>query len=240
MFDEALSHLVRDYRNEYVFKNAIVSKIIFGRHRPTTASAILELPLGSSFADVAVFNGTSSVYEVKTDLDSFARLRSQVADYETRVEFVHLVVSDKRSVAAERQLPDRVGLMTLNRRGSLRLIREAQSNREGLRSDHIFDTVRQAEAERIVAANGIVLDDANALQRWEELRSAFAALPVSAAHAGAVDAFKRRGSKIADLVTDVRLPHSMRALAYAAPLSGAAKQRLLTRLSLPVALLRGT
>lgn len=239
-FDDALARLVRDYRNEYVFKNAIVSKVVFGRHRPTTASAVLELPLGSSFADVAVFNGTSTVYEIKTDLDSFARLQSQVADYQTRMEYVYLVISEDRAAIAERRLPERVGLVALTKSGSLRTVRHAESNRDVLRSDHIFRMLRQAEAEAVVAAHGVALTETDPVARWRRLRDEFAALPTDAAHAGAVAAFRRRGEKIVDVATDTALPKSIRALAYSAPLSGAAKARLLTRLAMPVALLRGS
>jgi len=239
-FDDALARLVRDYRNEYVFKNAIVSKIVFGRHRPTTASAVLELPLGSSFADVAVFNGTSTVYEIKTDLDSFARLQSQVADYRTRIEYVYLVVSAERAAVAGRRLPERVGLVALTSSGSLRTVRHAESNRDLLRSDHIFGALRQAEAEAILAAHGIGQTETDPVARWRRLRDEFAALPTDAAHAGAVAAFRRRGEKIVDVATNTALPKSIRALAYSAPLSGAAKARLLTRLTMPVALLRGS
>jgi hypothetical protein len=129
MFDAAYDTLQRDYRNEYVFKNAVVSKIVFGRHRPTTASALLELSLGDSYADVAIMNGTSTVYKIKTDLDSFARLPSQLANYQTRVEHVHVVVSDRRAAAAERHVPDGVGLIALLRGGSLRTIRDSASRR---------------------------------------------------------------------------------------------------------------
>ena len=80
-FDAALKSLVAGHRSEYVFKNQIISKVVFGRHSPRTASALLELPMGQSVADVVVLNGTSTTYEVKTDLDQFTRLSTQLDDY---------------------------------------------------------------------------------------------------------------------------------------------------------------
>lgn len=233
VFNAAYAMLRRDYRNEYVFKNAIVSNIVFGRHRPTTASAILELPVGSSFADVAVFNGTSSVYEIKTDLDSFARLESQITDYSSRVEFVHVVVSDARAGAAERHVPEHVGLLALRRNGSFTRVRPAQSNRTRLRSDHIFGMLRRAEAEHVVGAAALSTVEDPA-QRWETLRTAFAALEPETAHRGAVDELRARGMQAAPVATHADLPTSARALAYSASLSRTAGERLLSRMQQPI------
>lgn len=233
VFNAAYATLRRDYRNEYVFKNAVVSSVVFGRHRPTTASAILELPVGASFADVAVFNGTSTVYEIKTDLDSFARLDSQVADYSTRVEFVNVVVSDARASAAERHVPAHVGLLALRRNGSFTQIRPPHSNRDRLRSDHIFGMLRRAEAECVVGA--AALDTAGGpAERWEALRSAFAALDSTRAHSGAVTALRHRGMQAATVAAHADLPQSARALAYSAALSKTAGARLLKRMQQPI------
>ncbi|WP_144765943.1 sce7726 family protein [Curtobacterium sp. 9128] len=233
VFDAAYATLRRDYRNEYVFKNTIVSNIVFGRHRPTTASAILELPVGFSFADVAVFNGTSTVYEIKTDLDSFARLDSQIRDYSSRIEFVHVVVSDARAIAAERYVPDHVGVLALRRNGALTEVRPAQSNRPRLRSEHIFGLLRRAEAERVVGAAAANADGGPA-ERWEALRSAFAALDSADAHRGAVNALRLRGMQATRVAAHAELPQSARALAYSATLSKAAGERLLRRLQQPI------
>lgn len=100
-FDMALAHLSHNYRNEYYFKSQLVSKVIFGRHSPRTASALVEVPMGRSCADLMILNGTSSVYEIKTDLDDFARLAGQLESYMTRADRVHVVVSDSRAKCAE-------------------------------------------------------------------------------------------------------------------------------------------
>ena len=234
VFDAAYSTLLRGYRNEYVFKNAIVSKIVFGRHRPTTASAILELPLGESIADVAVFNGTSTVYEIKTDLDSFGRLASQMRDYTTRIERVNVVVSDRRAATAERHIPERIGLLALRRNGALGVIRPAGSNLAHMRSDHIFGILRTREVEDILAALGRHVNAADPVQHWHQLRTLFSDLSVDDAHEGAVRTLRTRGLGAADIASHPALPKSARALAYSAALSNIAKRRLVNRFLQPL------
>ncbi|OIH99749.1 MULTISPECIES: sce7726 family protein [unclassified Curtobacterium] len=234
VLDIAYAALVSDYRNEYVFKNTVVSRIVFGKHKPTTASAILELPLGTSFADVAIFNGTSTVYEIKTDLDSFSRLESQLRDYCSRAEFVNVVVSDRRAATVQRHLPESIGIMALRRNGAIQTVRAAESNLGQLRSDHLFDSLRRAEAEAILRASGHTIVAADPLERWNELREAFAALDPHFVHSRAVVALRERGMKAASVAADPSLPLSARALAYSAPLSNASGRRLLDRLRQPI------
>ena len=73
--------LIKEYRNEYIFKNTIANKIIKGRHRLSNVTYINEFRVVNSICDVAIFNGTSSAYEIKTELDNFDRLENQLADY---------------------------------------------------------------------------------------------------------------------------------------------------------------
>jgi hypothetical protein len=234
-FDIAYETLLHSYRNEYVFKNAIVSKIVFGRHRPSTASAILELALGRSIADVAVFNGTSTVYEVKTDLDSFTRLTSQLQDYRTRVEMVYVVVSERRAASATRQIPEGVGLIALRRQGSLSVIRPAVSNLDQMRADHIFGTLRQSEVADILSRHGLYATAEDPDSRWHELRALFSKLDIALAHTGAVNAFRARGDLARTIATHPSLPQSTRALVYSTQLSGVAMRRLASRLEEPIA-----
>lgn len=48
---------------------------------------IPEFNVGASKADLAVFNGTSTVYEIKSEIDSTERLKSQMGDYENFLNF---------------------------------------------------------------------------------------------------------------------------------------------------------
>jgi hypothetical protein len=57
-FDVAFDKLFRSYRTEYVYKAAIANKLLFGKHSPRTAAMQVELPIGRSIVDIAIFNGT--------------------------------------------------------------------------------------------------------------------------------------------------------------------------------------
>lgn len=232
-YDAGHRFLRQSYRSEYFYKNSIVSKVIFGYHRPSTASALLEFQMGASYADVVVLNGTTTTYEIKTDLDSFARLRTQLADYSARTEHVNVVTSESKAASAEKALPDHVGLVVLKRSGALGVIRPSVGGFERLNPQAMFDLLRGDEA--LVALRrsvGYELDVPRG-DAWKRTRALYAELPADVAHRETLRALRGRSAGAVELATTDSFPASLRALAYGTELSGAARARLIQRLKQP-------
>lgn len=234
-FDAAYALLLRHRRSEYVYKAQLVNKLVFGRHSPRTAAALLEMPMGSSCADLMVLNGTSTIYEVKTDLDQFARLGSQLHDYSSRAEYVYVVVSEARARAAEERAPENVGVLALRRSGALATVRDAQSNLPNLDVDHLFHLLRSIEVQSVLTRAGLASPDADAPVDWAVSRERFNTLQVELAHAETIRQLRQRAQSSATLASQEGFPHSLRALAYATTLSGRGRDRLSRRLSQPMA-----
>jgi len=238
-FDRGLTRLVQEYRSEYVYKNSIVSKLILGKHSPRTASALLEQHMGASLADVLILNGTATAYEIKSDLDQYSRLGTQLRDYATRVEYVYVVASEKRMAELQRRVPGTVGLVALTSKGILRTIQHAESNLNLLDATHIFGMLRTSEAAR--AHRRITNYDLSAPsgELRTRLESAFEGLDPMLVHHEMTRELRIRASGAADVVSHPDFPKSLRALAYAVAISAAGKERLMRRLSEPVALALG-
>ncbi|WP_181015912.1 sce7726 family protein [Microbacterium sp. BH-3-3-3] len=233
-FEVAHARLLSTYPNEYAFKNEIISKIIVGKHSPSTASALIEQPMGSSVADVLILNGTSTVYEVKTDLDSFARLPAQLADYSRHAEYVYVVVSERRVEPADRAVPGNVGVIALRRRGSLSVLRPAVSNLANIAHSDLFRLLRTGEAKSLIfRLTGHASRVASGRAR-AEMYEIFTTLPLEQAHAATVAELRGRGLSARTLITNSVFPPSLRALAYGSELSAIGTARLQQRLLLPV------
>jgi len=194
-FEGAHARLLQDYRCEYVYKNALVSKILFQRHRPWTASAILEQPMGDSEADIVVLNGTTTVYEIKTEFDQYSRLSKQLHDYSTRAAKVFVVTSDRRASALESRLPDGVGLLGLRRNGALTTLRDAVSAVDRLNIDHLFGLLRSDEAQTFLKETIGYQPDVPRGLLSARMRELFCALDIRVAHAGVVTALRGRGAQ---------------------------------------------
>jgi len=84
------------YRNEYFFKNTILNQLLIKKHDLYNTVALTELPIADSKADFIMINGRGIVYEIKTDLDNFNRLESQISDYYKAFKYVNVVVGNKQ------------------------------------------------------------------------------------------------------------------------------------------------
>src|SRR5260370_27902485 len=117
LFEEAFSLLKREgYRHEYIYKAALTHKILLGKHSLRTASMLNEFRVGECKADLAILNGTSTVYEVKSERDSLRRLARQVTAYATVFAKVYVIASESHIKAVEATVSRDVGILMLNRR----------------------------------------------------------------------------------------------------------------------------
>lgn len=87
-------YLSRNYRNEYIYKNAIANKILLGVHSINTSYMLQEFRVGRSKVDTVILNGTSNVYEIKSELDTLERLERQISDYKRAFDKVHVITSE--------------------------------------------------------------------------------------------------------------------------------------------------
>jgi hypothetical protein len=220
------------YRGEYFYKNQVISRIIFGRHSTNTASAHLELQAGSSIADVVVFNGTSTAYEIKTDRDNFERLETQIRDYSQSFARTYVVTSIERASIAARYVPEHIGLLGLRRNGSLSELRQAAEDVGRLSVRCLSSLLRQKELLRVLERTLQYELDTTPAKLRNRTVELFATLPIDVAHAEVVRELRGRGCEQASVASVV--PASLRALAFAVPLSNRAAQRMTETLARPV------
>ncbi|MDQ0017155.1 hypothetical protein J2W23_005564 [Variovorax boronicumulans] len=230
-FAEAFKIIESHYRNEYFFKAAITNRIVFGRHSPRTCSLSVELPVGNSIVDLAIFNGTSTAYEIKTKLDSPRRLITQTPDYLRVFDRVFLVTAPELSTYYADVCDKRVGILALNHSGSLRMIREASSNTESLDARSMFRVLRRSEYQPalekylhrpIDRPNGLIASHCEKL---------FESIPKSDAHAIYLAAMRARFTKQSFVDFISTLPSHLRVLGYATPLNSAQQSKLMISLS---------
>lgn len=122
----AYMQLAKSYRSEYVYKNALIRMIVEQYSRSDTV-IFNEFKCGRSYADIAMFNGKSRVYEIKTELDSPARLAGQLKDYKQFFEECYIVTHDSL-VDKYAAWDDAVGIISLSfngRKAKLRVVRSS-------------------------------------------------------------------------------------------------------------------
>lgn len=240
LFDTAFSLLQQEgNRDEYVYKTALIRRILLGRHSLQTAAMLNEFRVGECKADLAILNGTATVYEVKSERDSLVRLRKQVAAYATVFAKVYVIASDSHVTAVDAVVPQDVGILMLSRRYQISTLREAVDRAECTSPAAIFGAVRTQEARLILALSGIVVPDVPNIALHAILREHFLRLEPVKAHEGMVQVLKRTRNllPLASLVS--QLPNSLQTAALAVPLRKLDHARLVDAVNTPLPVAAG-
>jgi len=230
LFESAWLEIRRGYRNEFVYKTEIAARIVFGKHSPNTASLHIELPVGRSIVDLAVFNGTSTAYEIKTEFDTPRRLTTQTSDYLAAFDRVCVVTHPRCAEIYAEIVDPRVGVLVLTERGSLRQIRKPLTNCKNASPQTIFSCLQRAEYVDAVSKRiGVpVVKPSGIIQAYcGEVFREFTPLE---AHAIFVSALRKRKTDGETVRFVTALPESLRVLGYATPLSGRQRETALSAL----------
>ena len=92
-FDFFYLILQAHYPCEYVYKNSIAIDLYLTRHELQKSILIDEFRSRDSRADTVVINDTSTVYEIKSEYDSFSRLECQISDYRKIFDHIYVVTA---------------------------------------------------------------------------------------------------------------------------------------------------
>ena len=227
LFDAAFALLKRvGYRHEYIYKAALTHKILLGKHSLQTASMINEFRVGDCKADVAILNGTATVYEVKSERDSLVRLDRQVAAYATVFAKVYVIASETHIRAVLNTVPDAVGILCLNGRHQISTLRDAIDQPERTSPGAIFDSIRMGEARVILSSFGISIPHVPNTELHRVLRGAFLKLDPIQAHQGMVRVLKKTRNLLPLSALVDQLPLSLQTAALSVPMRKADHGRL--------------
>lgn len=234
-FDLAFEILkVAGHRDEYIYRAAISHKVLMGTHSLRTASMLNEFRAGSCKADLVILNGTATVYEIKSERDSLARLANQVENYKRVFAKVNVIASEGHIEGVLATVPDDVGVMCLSKRYRITTVREAVNCPARICPVTVFESLRMAEGAAILRAMGVTVPQVPNTQRHAVLRDLFAALDPVALHFEMVRTLRRTRdlAPLGDLVD--RLPESLQAAALSVSVRRADHPRLVDAISTPL------
>lgn len=204
--------LLKNYRNEYVFKNLIFKDLILKNHNIYDCVSIPEFNVGLSKADLAVFNGTSTVYEIKSDKDSTERLSSQISDYQNFFEYLNVVISEKHLKKVKSIIPQQTGILLISGTGRIDIYREAKSNLDNLTHRTLFNSLRKNEYLSIIKKQyGIAIDLPNT-KIFTECFNLFTEIGIQQAHFHVVETLKLRTFKKEQIELIKKSPDSLKSI----------------------------
>jgi hypothetical protein len=234
-FDRAFELLKRNgQRDEYVYKAALAKRILMGRHNLNTACMLTEFRAGASKADVAILNGTTTVYEIKSERDSLGRLERQLESYRDVFASIVVIAGEKHVDALLRSVPVYVGVMSLTRRYQIKTLREPLDQPGRISPLAVLDSLRTDEAKAILAYLGKPIPQVPNTALRMELRRCFGTLGGRDIVDGMLHVLKRtRDMKpLAEFIA--QLPGSLHAAALSIPLRKSDHARMLHAVNAPL------
>ena len=213
LISEIYSYLKKNYRNEYFYKNTLLNKLLLGVHKPTTTTALTEIPIGKSKADFILINGKAVVYEIKTALDTFERLESQLSDYYKAFDHVAVVTDEKNKYAIEKILQDTpVGIYLMTDRNQLSPLKLPQQYREQLTLAEIFKVMNKDEFESVLMQVYSQLPQVAPVWYYTECQKMFCDIDISVSYPLFLKELKKRNKIIIEEYKYI--PYELKTLVY--------------------------
>jgi hypothetical protein len=105
------SILADSYQNEYILKNEFLNTWLIKELGETNSQIFSEFRVGNSIADLAMFNGCSKIFEIKTELDSDSRLTLQLHNYKKAFNQIFIIIPKSKLYIYEKQEAS-IGIIT--------------------------------------------------------------------------------------------------------------------------------
>ena len=215
LISEVYSYMSHNYRNEYYYQNTLLNKLLIDKHNPGSTIALTQLPVGKSKTDFVLINGKAVVYEIKTELDTFERLETQINDYYKAFDHVCLVTSPCHyKKACEILEGSNVGIYVVSKRGAISCKYKKEPKRETSFLEHetIFKVLRKAEYESILYDYFHELPKTTQVFYYDACFELFRKIPINTAYKLFLAQLKKRMESEPELISDV--PFELRSLVY--------------------------
>ena len=213
LISEIYSYMRKNYRNEYFYKNTLLNKLLLGVHKPTTTTALTEIPVGKSKADFILINGKAIVYEIKTALDTFERLESQLSDYYKAFDHVAVVTDSKNRTTIERILSNTpVGIYLMTERDQISVLKKPTRYSEKLSPSEIFKVMNKDEYESVLMQIYSELPEVAPVWYYTKCQEMFCGVDLSVSYPLFLKELKKRNKIIIEQYKNV--PYELKTLVY--------------------------
>jgi hypothetical protein len=220
LISEIYEIMSKSYRNEYFYKNTLLNELLLNellvkKHSVNTTTALTQIPIGKSKADFILINGKAIVYEIKTELDSFDRLETQLRDYFKAFNHVCVVTSESHFDKISSILQNTpVGIYILTKKNTISKGLKKEPTEHNTQLDHlaIFKVLHKSEHERILKKYFGQLPVTSQVFYYDECFSLFSRIPIEEAYTMSINELKSRNEIVISFFQNV--PYELRSLMY--------------------------
>lgn len=193
--------LSKEYKCEYIYKNTIINELLIKEHGTQNTIAINEFRVANSIVDIALFNGISRAFEIKTELDSDKRLSNQLIDYTKLFQECYVIVPEQLISKYSNIVDERVGIDILyQEKGRLKIssYRSAIKN-ESIDVDILIRSLRANEYKNIVIKKFGALPNVSCFKMFDACTDKLGQISSNELHQMFIDEIKLRTSNTSAL-----------------------------------------
>ena len=213
IISEIYSYMSKNYRNEYFYQNTLLNKLLLGRHSINTTTALTQIPINKSKADFILINGKAVVYEIKTELDNFERLKNQINDYYKAFSHVCVVTCEEYYKKLIKILKNtNVGICILTNKNTLRFEKEPVADFSNITHKHLFKVLHKKEFEDILLEIFKKLPQATPAFYYDECYNWFESIPIMDVYKETLIQLKKRNKITKEEFN--RVPYELKSLMY--------------------------
>lgn len=214
------NQLLKNYKSEYLYKNALLNKLLLGRYSLKTSTLFNEFKIGNSIADIVILNGDAKVYEIKTEYDSLEKLNKQILDYQQFANKVYVVSNSKH---IDKLLSDykesNIGVIEFTKTNTFKEVLAAKENKEYFQHDTIFKTLRKNEYLEIVYDYFGYLPNVPNTRIFRESLNLITKINVENFQKIAFQKLKSRKLKCPELLKSRKTPYELKHICYSLNMS---------------------
>lgn len=194
-------NMAKHYRCEYVYKNEIVHHLVRHFRKSDRTVVFNEFRVADSIADLAIFNGESKAFEIKTEYDSTKRLLKQIRTYSRVFDKCYVVVPEEKLSLYMPTISDATGIILLTYgkgRVCLKTLREAEPNSH-IDATTLIRCLRTSEYEGMVEAYYEQLPEVSAADRFDACAEMMSQMPSPVLRKMFLSAMKQRKTDLGQL-----------------------------------------
>ncbi len=225
--------ILKSYRCEYVYKNEIINQLLLRKYGTKHSVAFNEFRVGDSIVDLAIMNGESKAFEIKTTLDSSKRLDKQMNDYKKVFDKCYIVVDIAECEYYAGCVDDYTGIILLSyTRGRVILeeYRPAKKHKM-IDANSLMKCLRTSEYKNIVTSFFGELPDVSCSEMYNACRERLAEIPSEILDSMFLAEVKKRKSVTSRLKS---FPKEIRQMMLALNLPPKRQEILITNLNKPI------
>ncbi len=223
--------LEEHYQNEYVIKNSFLNSLLINELADSDSKVFSEYRVGKAVADLALFNGNSRVYEIKTELDSDSRLAIQLANYRKAFNQIYLIIPESK-LSRYSKYDSKIGLITFDGSGSRGFsFRREASNMNEIDAETIMQSLHSEEYKAIVRKYFGTLPEMTSFSQYKVSMALIKKIPKEELNVLYIDQMKSRNP---DVALSARYYKELNQLSLALKLSKSLRERLIQTLKTPI------